>query len=126
MKRLALAAMVAVVACGGIVASPPPPAQPDLFEDFTIAGVPIAIAAKSARTLSNLSYVTRRFGADSTWGFRSVDSIHVRLRYLRPTSDSTRVVAEYWGRCENGGIGCLRGEFMLLATGVSSEEAPPQ
>jgi hypothetical protein len=73
-----------------------------------------------------LQYVTRRFGSDSTWGYRAVDSIHVRLRYLRPSPDSTRIVADYWGRCEQGGVSCLRGEFLLLATGVSSEEGPPQ
>lgn len=126
MRRAALLlALVAAVACGGIVASAPPPSEPNLFEDFTIAGVPIAIAAKSARTLGNLQYVTRRFGPDSTWGYRSVDSIHVRLRYLRPSADSTRIVAEYWGRCEEGGNSCLRGEFVLLASGVSAEEGPP-
>jgi hypothetical protein len=127
MKRLVLALAAGVVmACGAVVASAPPPSEPNLFEEFTIAGAPITIAAKSARTLANLQYVTRRFGDDSTWGYRAVDSFHVRLRYVRPSPDSTRVVAEYWGRCEQGGVSCLRGEFVLLANGVGSEEAPPQ
>ena len=123
---LGVAAIGAAAACGRVLAPSPPPSQPDLFEQFTIGGVPLTIAAKSARTLSLLQYTTRRFGSDSTWGWRSVDSIHVRLRYQHPTSDSTRVVAEYWGRCEDGGNSCLRGEFVLLATGVSAEEAVPQ
>ena len=123
---LVLATIGAAAACGRVLAPAPPPSQPDLFEQFTIGGVPLTIAAKSARTLSQLQYTTRRFGSDSTWGWRSVDSIHVRLRYQRPSSDSTRIVAEYWGTCEDGGNSCLRGEFVLLASGVSAEEAVPQ
>ena len=129
MRRAAAIAaglMLGVAACGRVVAPSPPPAQADLFEQFTVSGVPVAIAAKTARTLGNLQYITRRFGSDSTWGYRSVDSIHVRLRYQSPSSDSTRIVAEYWGRCEEGGNSCLRGEFVLLASGVSSEEPVPQ
>jgi hypothetical protein len=122
----AVLAVCAAAACGRIVATSPPASEPDLFEQVTVAGVPVATAAKAARTLANLQYTTRRFGADSTWGWRSVDSIHVRLRYQRPSADSTRVVAEYWGKCEQPGASCLRGEFLLLATGISSEEAPPQ
>lgn len=119
-------ALCSIAACGRVVAPAPPPTQPDLFEELTINGVPVTIAAKSARTLSALQYTTRRFGSDSTWGWRSVDSIHVRLRYQRPSSDSTRIVAEYWGECEDGGNSCLRGEFVLLASGVSAVEAVPQ
>lgn len=117
---------LAIAACGRVVAPAPPPAQPDLFEQFTVSGVPVSIAAKTARTLGNLQYITRRFGSDSTWGYRAVDSIHLRVRYQRPSSDSTRLVAEYWGRCEDGTNSCLRGEFALLAAGVSSEEPVPQ
>lgn len=123
---LVVAATGAALACGRVVAQSPPPSQADLFEEYTIDGVPLTIAAKSARTLSLLQYTTRRFGSDSTWGWRSVDSIHVRLRYQRASPDSTRIVAEYWGRCEEGGTSCLRGEFALLVNGVAAEEAVPQ
>jgi hypothetical protein len=126
-KRLVLLAALGIVAaCGRVVAPAPPPSAPDLFEQVTVAGVPTSVAAKAARSLGNLQYITKRFGTDSTWGWRSVDSIHVRLRYQRPSGDSTRVVAEYWGRCEERGPSCLRGEFILLASGIAAEEAPPQ
>lgn len=113
-------------ACGRVVSPAPPAAQADLFEQFSVAGVPVSVAAKTARTLGDLQYITRSFGADSTWGYRAVDSIHVRLRYQRPRSDSTRIVAEYWGRCEDGTNSCMRGEFVLLANGVMAEEPVPQ
>jgi hypothetical protein len=113
-------------ACGRVLAPEPPPSQPELFEQVTVPGVPLAIAAKAARTLGLLQYTTRRFGSDSTWGWRSVDSFHVRLRYQRPSPDSTRIVAEYWGRCDDRRNSCLRGEFALLANGVMAEEAVPQ
>ena len=127
MKRVAvILGLFVAVACGRVVAPSPPPSEPDLFETVTLPGVSIALAAKSARTLQDLQYITRRFGSDSTWGFRSVDSFHVRVRYLRSSPDSTRLVGEYWGRCEDGGNGCLRGEFFLLVQGVAAEEVAPQ
>jgi len=120
------AAVIVAAACAGVLAPAPPAVEPALMQDFTVLGATVSIAAKSARTLSQLQYTTRRFGVDSTWGYRSVDSIHVRLRYQRPAADSTRIVAEYWGKCENGGVSCLRGEFVLLGQGVMAEEAVPQ
>ena len=127
MKGVAvMLALFVALACGRVVAPSPPPSEPDLFETVTLPGVSIALAAKSARTLQDLQYITRRFGSDSTWGFRSVDSFHVRVRYLRASPDSTRLVGEYWGRCEDGGNSCLRGEFFLLVQGVAAEEAVPQ
>lgn len=127
MKGVAIIfALCVAVACGRVVAPSPPPSEPDLFESATVPGVAISMAAKSARTLQDLQYITRRFGSDSTWGFRSVDSFHVRLRYLRSSPDSTRIVGEYWGKCEEGGNSCLRGEFFLLMQGVAAEEVPPQ
>jgi hypothetical protein len=127
MKGVAvILALCLALACGRVVAPSPPPSEPDLFETVTVPGVAIALAAKSARTLQDLQYITRRFGSDSTWGFRSVDSFHVRVRYLRSSPDSTRLVGEYWGRCEDGGNSCLRGEFFLLVQGVAAEEVAPQ
>ncbi len=127
MKGVAvIPALCLALACGRVVSPSPPPSEPDLFETVTLPGVSIALAAKSARTLQDLQYITRRFGSDSTWGFRSVDSIHVRVRYLRASPDSTRLVGEYWGRCEERGNSCLRGEFFLLVQGVAAEEVAPQ
>ena len=105
-----------------MLAPPPPAGQPTFSQDFLIAGSPITIAAKAARTLADLAYTTRRFGRDSTWGYRAADSIHVRLRYVAPSSDSTRVLAEYWGPCDRA---CLRGELALLTAGLTAEEPPP-
>lgn len=127
MRRLTIiTALFAGSACASVRAPAPPAMEPALMEEVTVLGAPVTMAAKSARTLALLQYTTRRFGSDSTWGYRSVDSIHVRLRYLRPSSDSTRIVAEYWGRCETGTPSCLRGEFLLLAQGVTAEEGVPQ
>lgn len=89
-------------------------------------GVPVAIAAKAARTLATYAYTTKRFGTDSTWGYRAVDDMSVRLRYTTPSRDSTRMLVEYWGRCERGGVACLRGELAALAAGITQEEATPQ
>ena len=112
-----------MLACGRVLAPPPPASEPAFTQDFLIAGTPITIAAKAARTLGELSYSTRRFGRDSTWGYRAADSIHVRIRYAAPSRNSTRVLVEYWGRCERD---CLRQELALFATGLTAEEPPPE
>ena len=86
----------------------------------------MVIAAKAARTLALFAYNTKRFGSDSTWGHRAVDDMQVRLRYTMPSRDSTRMLVEYWGRCERGGGACLKGEFAALAAGIMQEEPVPQ
>ena len=113
----------AAVACGRVLAPAPPAGEPALSHDLMVAGAPIAIAAKAARTLGDLSYSTRRFGRDSTWGYRAADSIHVRIRYVAPSRDSTRVLLEYWGGCDRD---CLQQELARFATGLTAEEAPPE
>ena len=91
-----------------------------------MVGVPVAVAAKAARTLALYAYTTKRFGRDSTWGYRAVDNMSVRLRYTMRSQDSTRMLVEYWGRCERGGVACLRADLTALAAGISQEEAAPQ
>ena len=122
---LVVVLVVALVACacGRVLAPAPPASEPALSQDLLVAGTPIAIAAKAARALGELSYSTRRFGRDSTWGYRAADSIHVLIRYAAPSRDSTRVVVDYWGRCERA---CLRQELALFAAGLAAEEPPPE
>ena len=124
--RCLLVALLALAACGRIIAPAPPGATPDASDTATFSGVPISVAARAARVLTDLSYTTKRFGSDSTWGFRATDSVHARLRYVRTGGDSTRVLLELWGRCgrqtrcqSGDGVGIL----MLIG---QSEPTPPQ
>ncbi len=126
--RLAVVVIATALAtaCASRVQAPPPPASaPGFSEELVVAGPPVTVAAKAARTLGMFSYNTRRFGADSTWGYRATDRVNIRLRYVRPSRDSTRILAELWGTCERGGQACLRGEFAALAAGIRAEEGPP-
>ena len=97
--RCAGVALLALAACGRIIAPAPPSATADASDVAMFSGAPIAIAARAARVLTDLSYTTKRFGSDSTWGFRATDSVHARLRYAPAGGDSTRVLLELWGRC---------------------------
>lgn len=117
--------VVVLVACGRVRAPAPPPGAPSLSEVVTVSGVPITVAARAARSLYDLSFITRRFGSDSTWGYQANDSIHARLRYVQPSSDSTRVLVELWSRCRPA-PGCLRPHLLALSARLSAEEAPPQ
>ncbi|MBC7790004.1 MAG: hypothetical protein H7Z74_08655 [Anaerolineae bacterium] len=112
--------------CARVQAPSPPSSEPALSEELTVIGVRLTVAAKAARTLALYAYTTKRFGSDSTWGYRAVDAMSVRLRYTMPVRDSTRVVVEYWGRCERGGVACMRGELAALAGGITQEEVAPQ
>ncbi|MEJ7812948.1 MAG: hypothetical protein WKG32_21210 [Gemmatimonadaceae bacterium] len=123
-RRSALV-MVLVTACARVQAPPPPAGAPALSQELTVPGTRLAVAAKSARTLGDLSYTTRRFGSDSTWGYRAGEGLAVRLRYSMPSRDSTRLLLEFWGRCEERGVSCLRGELALLASAIVAVEAPP-
>lgn len=123
---LCLVPTIFLVNCARVQAPPPPTTEPGFSQEFTVAGVRVVIAAKAARTLALFAYTTKRFGPDSTWGHRAVDDIRVRLRYIMPSSDSTRMLVEYWGRCDRGGVACLKGEFSALAAGIVAEEAVPQ
>jgi hypothetical protein len=121
-----VAAGLAVLACAGRIAPQPPLSPPAWSAVSTVSGTPIVVAARGARTLQRLSFSTRRFSSDSAWAYRGGDSIHVRLRYAQPTSDSTRALIELWGRCTNGSTRCLRGLHELLILGMNTEEAPPR
>ena len=124
---VALALAAAVAACGRIIAPPPPTSPPALSETFMVAGHPATVAARAARTMQEYNYATRRFGSDSTWGWRAADSIAARLRYVRPSSDSTRVLVELWGHCAKGEAnGCLAGHLKLLHAAMETDDAPPQ
>jgi hypothetical protein len=117
----------AAAACGRIIAPAPPESMPLLSFETRVAGAPVTIAARGARALYDFSFVTRRFGSDSTWGYRASDSTHARLRYTMPSRDSTRVLIEMWGgRCESGDRQCLRGDLGALVQRLAAEDAPPQ
>ena len=119
-----VAALVAAAACGRIISPPPPSNAPEMTHEVVVPGQPIVVAARGARTLQQYSFNTKRFGQDSTWGFRKVDSVNARLRYTRPHDDSTRVLIEMWGKCPPRQR-CFQGDLMLLLAGLTSEEAPP-
>lgn len=125
LRGLALfaAASLFIAACGRVQAPSPPASEPGFQQEVVVAGAPITVAAKAARTLARFAYNTRRFGSDSTWAYRAVDRINVRLRYVMPSRDSTRILAEYWGVCERRG--CLQAELAGLVAGITAEEAPP-
>jgi len=128
-QKLVVACLIStpfLVTCARVQAPPPPASEPGLSQELTVPGVRVVIAAKAARTLALFAYTTKRFGPDSTWGHRAVDDMRVRLRYIMPSSDSTRMLVEYWGRCDRGGVACLKGEFSALAAGIVAEEAVPQ
>jgi hypothetical protein len=117
--------ILAASACAGALAKAPPETEPALTRIVVVAGVPISVAAKSARALQDAGFVTKRFSSDSTWASRKVDNMNARLRYTLPTRDSTRVLVELWGTCEQGGRGCLVGELVRLVAALTTEEAPP-
>lgn len=122
-RVLVVATVLAAAACGRVISPPPPVAPPDVTHEVVVVGAPVSIAARGARTLYQFGYNTKRFGRDSTWGFRAVDSVNVRLRYTRPSDDSTRVLIEMWGRCRQRG--CLRNDLLSLVGALEAEEGPP-
>ena len=121
---LPAALVAAALACGRVVAPPPPSAQPDVSEVASFAGDRLVIAAKAARTLSEFTFNTRRFSSDSTWGYRPADQVAVRLRYGRGIADSTRVLLEMWGECADKSR-CNRRDAMALFAAIGQEEGPP-
>ncbi|MDQ6886917.1 MAG: hypothetical protein M3068_06440 [Gemmatimonadota bacterium] len=122
--RAILVMTVAIAACAGTIAPPPPQTAPVLSAGVTVLGSPIVIAARASRILQRYAYSTKRFSSDSTWGYRAVDQIAVRIRYASPAQDSTRAYVEIWGKCETKDF-CLREEMARLAAGLGSEEPPP-
>ena len=120
-RVLAVATLAVAAACGRIIAPPPPSNAPEVALELMVPGVPVTVAARGARTLQTYSYNTKRFGPDSTWGFRAADSINARLRYTRPHNDSTRVLIEMWGKCRERRR-CFEGDLRVLIAGLQSEE----
>jgi hypothetical protein len=90
-----------------------------------LGGAPISVAARAARVLADLSYTTKRFGSDSTWGFRATDSVHARLRYASAGRDSTRVLLELWGRCGRD-TRCRSGDGVGILMLIGQAEPVPQ
>ena len=124
-RLLVVATLALAAACGRIISPPPPSNAPDLSHEVVVQGAPIVVAARGARTMQRYSFNTKRFGPDSTWGFRAADSINLRLRYTRPSDDSTRVLIEMWGKCPPRQR-CFQGDLMVLLAGLATEEGPPQ
>ena len=125
-RLLVVGALAAAAACGRIISPPPPSNAPDVSHEVVVQGTPIVIAARAARTLQDYGFNTKRFSQDSTWGFRKADSINARLRYTRPYTDSTRVLIEMWGRCQDRTRSCFIGDLRVLLAGLQTEEGPPQ
>lgn len=125
--RAGMAALVAVVAgCGQVIASAPPQAAPLLAREITVANAPIIVAGRGARALYDYQFITRRFGRDSTWGYRASDEAHARFRYRPAAGDSTRVLLELWGgRCKAVDRTCLHADFGALMTALVTEDPPP-
>ena len=124
MRWLPLAILVAA-ACAGAVAKQPPETDAAMTRIVVVAGVPVSVAAKSARALQDAGFATKRFRSDSTWGSRAADNVNARLRYTMPSRDSTRIMVEFWGKCERGGKNCLVGELVRLVAALTTEEQPP-
>ena len=124
-RALALASVAAALGCARALSSPPPAGQPAATRMVVVSGVRIVVAAHAARTLEGMNFATRRFSADSTWGFRKNDALSARLRYTSPSQDSTRVLLELWGPCENRGA-CLRRDIAEILNGLMTEDGPPQ
>jgi hypothetical protein len=89
-----------------------------------VAGTQIVIAARAARVLQDYGFTTKRFSDDSLWGLRATDNIAARLRYA-PRADSTRVLVELWGKCQDP-RSCMRGDVTVILARLSEAEAPPQ
>ena len=119
-------AALALGACGRVIANAPPRNAPVLAREVTVPNSPIIVAGRGARALYSYQFITRRFGRDSTWGFRASDSTHARFRYRPTVGDSTRVLLELWGgRCAAADRACLQADFAALLTALVTEDPPP-
>ena len=123
---IAVAGIAAVLGCGQVIASAPPPATPLIAREVTVPNSPIIVAGRAARSLYGYQFVTKRFGADSTWGYRASDSAHARFRYRGTVGDSTRVLLEMWGgKCAPVDRHCLQADFVALLTALVTDDPPP-
>jgi hypothetical protein len=118
--------VAAVLGCGQVIAGAPPQAAPLLAREVTVPNSPIIVAGRAARSLYGYQFITKRFGSDSTWGYRASDSTHARFRYRGVAGDSTRVLLELWGgKCAPDDRGCLQADFVALMTALVTEDPPP-
>ena len=123
---VAAAGMAAVLGCGQVIAGAPPQTEPLIAREVTVPNSPIIVAGRAARSLYGYQFITKRFGTDSTWGYRASDSAHARFRYRPAAGDSTRVLLEMWGgRCAATERQCLRADFVALMTALVTEDPPP-
>ena len=121
---LILVLCASALACGRVVAPPPPSSAPDVSEVGQVAGDRMVVAARAARALADLTFNTRRFGSDSTWGYRGADKLAARFRYGRGIADSTRVLIELWGACSEDHR-CNRADARAILERIRVEEGPP-
>jgi hypothetical protein len=121
----ALLLTLALAACGHVVATAPPSGAPALSVVRTVPGVPMVVAARSARSLQESGFATRRFGSDSAWATKSSESAAARLRYVKPSNDSTRVLLELWLPCA-GQRGCGQPEAATFFARLTEEEGTPE
>ena len=118
--------MAAVLGCGQVIAGAPPQTAPLLAREVTVPNSPIIVAGRAARSLYGYQFITKRFGSDSTWGYRASDSTHARFRYRGTAGDSTRVLLELWGgKCAPDDRTCLQADFVALMTALVTEDPPP-
>lgn len=115
---------VALAACPRAVAPPPPSSPPAFSALHTVPGVPVVIAARAARALQVSGFATRRFGSDSSWAVRSSERAAARLRFVRPSNDSTRVLFEIWLPCV-GQARCGEAEAVTFFQRLREEEGLP-
>lgn len=117
-------AALAIGACARVVAPAPPEGAPSVNRAELFEGTRTPIAARGARALHEFGFSTRRFGADSTWGYRAQSKTAARLRYSQATNDSTRVLIELWLPCGTG-FGCGRGDAARLIARLQRGEETP-
>jgi hypothetical protein len=121
-----VAPLLAFLACGHVVATAPPAGTPVFSVVHTVPGVPVVVAARAARALQDGGFATRRFGSDSAWATKSSEKAAARLRYVKPSSDSTKVLLELWLPCAAGDRACGRAEAATLFGRLHEEEGTPE
>lgn len=129
MATLAVLVIGGAIGCQRAVAVAPPMNSPVVSEVRRVGGHPITIAARGARALSDVLFATKRFGSDSTWGYRGAvpgeDAVSIRLRYQMYSSDSTSVLLELWANCVRPRE-CHRSEIEEIFLRLAKNAEPPQ
>jgi hypothetical protein len=123
-RRTCIAVPLLVTACGHVVATAPPASVPTFSAVHTVPGVPVVVAARAVRALQVSGFTTRRFGSDSAWAAKTSEKAAARVRYVRPSNDSTRVLLELWLPCA-GERTCGRAEAVTFFGSLREEEGTP-